>query len=182
MPWDRSEICTQKLDRRKFCSHHVEDFSKLSLKFMFSATGRTTDPTLTTAWAWVTTLTLGGVLAPRGPAWCGMTTKISRGISATQPDGTFTTQKKWDGTQKRTRIGEENASIFQKICFCKNLKISKNTKQCHGVPWCPFKMRVFHQNESCLLALSLLHNSREDGGKQGSSHFDEKLYFDRTLQ
>ena len=38
-------------------------------------------------------------------------------------------------------------------------------------------MRVFHQNESCLLALSLLHNSREDGGKQGSFHIDEKLSF-----
>ena len=35
----------------------------------------------------------------------------------------------------------------------------------------------FHQDESCLLALSLLHNSREDGGKQVSSHFDEKLSF-----
>ena len=44
------------------------------------------------------------------------------------------------------------------------------------------KMRVFHLNESCLLALSLLHNSREDGDKQGSSHFDEKDLFDRTLQ
>ena len=37
-------------------------------------------------------------------------------------------------------------------------------------------MRVFHQNESCLLALSLLHNSREDGGKQGSSHFWWKTF------
>ena len=46
-----------------------------------------------------------------------------------------------------------------------------------GQPWCPIKMRVFRQNESCLLALSLLHNLREDGGKQGSSHFDEKLSF-----
>ena len=36
---------------------------------------------------------------------------------------------------------------------------------------------AFYQNESCLLALSLRHNSREDGGKQGSSHFDEKLSF-----
>ena len=45
------------------------------------------------------------------------------------------------------------------------------------LPQCPIKMRVSHQNESCLLALSLLHNSREDGGKQGSSHFDEKLSF-----
>ena len=34
-------------------------------------------------------------------------------------------------------------------------------------------MRVFLQNVSCLLALSLLHNSREDGGKKGSSHFDK---------
>ena len=126
MPWDRSEICAQKLDRRKFCSHHVEDFSKLSLKFMFYATGKTTDPTLTTAWAWVTTLTLGGVLAPRGPAWCGMTTKISRGISATQPDGTSTTQKKWDGTRKHIRIGEGNASIFLNICvFAKTLRFRK---------------------------------------------------------
>ena len=39
------------------------------------------------------------------------------------------------------------------------------------------KMRVFHLFESCLLALSLLHNSREDWGKQGSSDFDEKLSF-----
>ena len=31
------------------------------------------------------------------------------------------------------------------------------------IPQCPIKMRVFHQNESCLLALSLLHNlSRVD--------------------
>ena len=30
-------------------------------------------------------------------------------------------------------------------------------------------------HESCLLALSFLHNLREDGGKKGSSHFDEKL-------
>ena len=37
------------------------------------------------------------------------------------------------------------------------------------------KMRVFHQDESCLLALSYLHNSREDGGKNGISHFDETL-------
>ena len=36
-------------------------------------------------------------------------------------------------------------------------------------------MRVFNQNENCLLALPLLHNSKEDGGKQGSSYFDEKL-------
>ena len=37
---------------------------------------------------------------------------------------------------------------------------------------------VSYQNESCLLALSLLHNSsREDGGKQGSSHLDEKKTF-----
>ena len=34
---------------------------------------------------------------------------------------------------------------------------------------------VSYQNESCLLALSFLHNSREDGGKIGSSHFDETL-------
>ena len=32
-------------------------------------------------------------------------------------------------------------------------------------------MRIFHQNESCLLALSLLHSSREDGGKQGKLSF-----------
>ena len=37
------------------------------------------------------------------------------------------------------------------------------------------KMRVFHQNESCLFALSFLHNSLEDEGKKGSSHFDETL-------
>ena len=36
---------------------------------------------------------------------------------------------------------------------------------------------VSYQNESCLVALSFLHNSREDGGKQGSSHFNEKLSF-----
>ena len=41
----------------------------------------------------------------------------------------------------------------------------------------------FYQNESCLFALSFFHNSREDGGKQGSSHFDKKnSHFDRTLQ
>ena len=28
-------------------------------------------------------------------------------------------------------------------------------------PLCPIKIRVFHQNESCLLALSFRHNSRE---------------------
>ena len=39
----------------------------------------------------------------------------------------------------------------------------------------PIKMRVFHQIESCLLALSFLDNSREDGGKKGSSHFDATL-------
>ena len=42
-------------------------------------------------------------------------------------------------------------------------------------------MRVFHQNESCLLALSLPHNSREDGGKQGSSHFDKTLQYMITI-
>ena len=45
------------------------------------------------------------------------------------------------------------------------------------LPQSPIKMRDFHKYESCLLALSLLHNSREDGGKQGNSHFDEKLSF-----
>ena len=40
-----------------------------------------------------------------------------------------------------------------------------------------YQNEVFHQNESCLLGLSLLHNLREDGGQQGSSHFDEKLSF-----
>ena len=40
-----------------------------------------------------------------------------------------------------------------------------------------YQNECFHQNESCLLALSVLHNSGEDGGKQGSSHFDEKLSF-----
>ena len=39
-------------------------------------------------------------------------------------------------------------------------------------------MRVFHENESCLLALSFLHNSREDGGKKGSS----QSHFDKTPQ
>ena len=41
-------------------------------------------------------------------------------------------------------------------------------------------MRVFHQNESCLLALSFLHNSREEGARKAAlivnvmknSHFD----------
>ena len=36
---------------------------------------------------------------------------------------------------------------------------------------------VSYQNVSSLFALSLLHNLREDGGKQDSSHFDEKLSF-----
>ena len=31
-----------------------------------------------------------------------------------------------------------------------------------------------------LRALSCLHNSREDGGKKGSSHFDENVHFNRT--
>ena len=34
------------------------------------------------------------------------------------------------------------------------------------LPWCPIKLRVIK-----------FHNSREDGGKKGSSHFDEKLSF-----
>ena len=37
------------------------------------------------------------------------------------------------------------------------------------LPW------FFIKLESCLLALSFLHNLREDGGKKGSSHFDETL-------
>ena len=36
---------------------------------------------------------------------------------------------------------------------------------------------VSYQNESYLFALSFLQNSREDGGEQGSSHFDETLSF-----
>ena len=34
-------------------------------------------------------------------------------------------------------------------------------------------MRVFHQ--AACFALSFLHNSREDGGKKGSSHFDKQV-------
>ena len=37
-----------------------------------------------------------------------------------------------------------------------------------------YQNEFFYQNESCLLALSLLHNSREDGGKLGSSHLNRK--------
>ena len=39
---------------------------------------------------------------------------------------------------------------------------------------------VSYQNENffiCLLALSSLHNSREDGGNEGSAHLDEKFSF-----
>jgi len=35
---------------------------------------------------------------------------------------------------------------------------------------------VSYQNESCLFAISFLHNSRENGGNIGSSLFDETLY------
>ena len=43
-------------------------------------------------------------------------------------------------------------------------------------------MRVFHQNESCL-ACPHPPSSYEGGRDQvGSSHFDEKLHFDRTLR
>ena len=38
------------------------------------------------------------------------------------------------------------------------------------------KMKGFHQNES-YLGLSFFHNSREDGSKKGSSHFEETLSF-----
>ena len=42
-------------------------------------------------------------------------------------------------------------------------------------------MRVFDQNESCLLVLSFLHNLSEDGGKDVSSHFDETLIWKDTI-
>ena len=68
--------------------------------------------------------------------------------------------------------------IFNVTFFSWNSFMLKNTLQF----WVkakrsdkPIKMRVFHQNEGCLLALSFLHNSKEDGGKKGSSHFDETL-------
>ena len=35
---------------------------------------------------------------------------------------------------------------------------------------------------AAFLALSFLHNSRENGGTNSSSHFDEKLSFDNTPQ
>ena len=40
--------------------------------------------------------------------------------------------------------------------------------------WCPIKVRVFHQNESCL---SCPHPPLSYEGRRGSSHFDEKLSF-----
>ena len=42
------------------------------------------------------------------------------------------------------------------------------------VLWCPIKVRVFHQNESCL---SCPHPPLSYEGRRGSSHFDEKLSF-----
>ena len=49
------------------------------------------------------------------------------------------------------------------------------------IPQCPIKMRVFHQNESCL-ACPHPSLSYEEGREQvGSSHFDENSHFDRTL-
>ena len=39
------------------------------------------------------------------------------------------------------------------------------------------KWEFFIKMRAAFLALSFLHNSREDGGKKGSSHFDEKLSF-----
>ena len=43
---------------------------------------------------------------------------------------------------------------------------------------------IFIKMRAAFLALSFLHNSREDGGKKGSSHFDENLslWWDTTVQ
>ena len=38
-----------------------------------------------------------------------------------------------------------------------------------------YQNESFSSNESCLFALSFLHNSREDGDEKGSSHFDKIL-------
>ena len=39
------------------------------------------------------------------------------------------------------------------------------------------KWEILIKMRAAFLALSFLHNSREDGGRKGSSHFDEKLSF-----
>ena len=64
---------------------------------------------------------------------------------------------------------KKSCLAFHDLTLCD--KLTDEVVSCH------IKMRVSHQNESCLLDLSLLRNSREDGGKQGSSHLDEKLSF-----
>ena len=43
-------------------------------------------------------------------------------------------------------------------------------------------MRVFHQNERCLLALSFLHNLREDGGKKAALILMRNSHFGRPPQ
>ena len=43
-------------------------------------------------------------------------------------------------------------------------------------------MRVFHHNKSCLLALILLHNSREYGASKAALILMKNSHFNRTLQ
>ena len=115
------------------------------------------------------------------------------------------THRGWEGTSSWHPTGNPfkvptHESIFRRSCqqawslskfilppflpeFCKPKISSKrlaNFCSNHKVLWCPIKMRVFHQNESCLSCLHppSCYEGRREQGRQLSfcqNDFDEEL-------